>query len=225
MAWQLPSCAGFPSGKHVSAVKAAEAARAIADGADEIDMVIDIGAAVAGDFAAVEADIAAVRAAMLPDRVLKVIIESAALSDEAIVGGVPGRRGRRRRLRQDVHRLPPLRRRDGARGGTHGVDGRRATRGEGLGRSAHRRGRLAMIAAGATRLGLSGTRAVLDGLESADADDAEAATEHRGRRRLLSPPGLDAECLPHVGLQLGHLRFGEAARGGDVSVVNRLDDL
>ena len=51
--------AGFPSGKHVSSVKAAEAARAIAEGADEIDMVIDIGAAVAGDYAAVEADIAA----------------------------------------------------------------------------------------------------------------------------------------------------------------------
>ena len=36
---------GFPSGKHHSDVKAAEAARAVADGADEVDMVIDVGAA------------------------------------------------------------------------------------------------------------------------------------------------------------------------------------
>ena len=41
-------------------------------------MVIDVGAALAGDFAAVRADIAAVRSA-IPDAVLKVIIESAAL--------------------------------------------------------------------------------------------------------------------------------------------------
>ena len=110
-----------------SSVKAAEAARAIAEGADEIDMVIDIGAAVAGDYAAVEADIAAVRAAMLPDRVLKVIIESAVLSDDGDRGRVPGRGGGGRRLRQDIHRFSPLGRRHGARGGTHGADSRRAT--------------------------------------------------------------------------------------------------
>ncbi|BDZ40908.1 hypothetical protein GCM10025865_02070 [Paraoerskovia sediminicola] len=39
---------GFPSGKHHSDVKAAEAARSIRDGADEVDMVIDLGAARAG---------------------------------------------------------------------------------------------------------------------------------------------------------------------------------
>ena len=69
---------GFPSGKHLSAIKAHEAALAVAAGADEIDMVIDVGAALAGDFDAVRADIAAVRAAV-PDAVLKVIVESAAL--------------------------------------------------------------------------------------------------------------------------------------------------
>jgi len=77
---------GFPSGKHTSAVKAAEAAEAIRNGAHEIDMVIDIGAAKAGDFAAVQADIAAVRAAAPAPAVLKVIIESAALTDDEIVG-------------------------------------------------------------------------------------------------------------------------------------------
>ena len=74
----IAAVAGFPSGKHLSAIKAAEAAQAVAAGADEIDMVIDVGAAVAGDFDAVRADVAAVRAAV-PDAVLKVIVESAAL--------------------------------------------------------------------------------------------------------------------------------------------------
>lgn len=76
---------GFPSGKHTSAVKAAEAAESVSLGADEIDMVIDIGAAKAGDFDSVERDIAAVRAAAPAPTVLKVIIESAALTDDEIV--------------------------------------------------------------------------------------------------------------------------------------------
>lgn len=76
---------GFPSGQHTSAVKAGEAAAAVDAGADEVDMVIDIGAARAGQWAGVEADIAAVRAAVPTPRVLKVIIEVAALDDTAIV--------------------------------------------------------------------------------------------------------------------------------------------
>ncbi|ASD22827.1 deoxyribose-phosphate aldolase [Cryobacterium sp. LW097] len=76
---------GFPSGKHHSSIKAAEAALAIDQGADEIDMVIDIGAAKAGRFADVQADIAAVRASIPAPKVLKVIIESAALTDAQIV--------------------------------------------------------------------------------------------------------------------------------------------
>ena len=74
----VATVAGFPSGKHLSAVKAAEAELAVQQGAAEVDMVIDVGAAVAGDIAAVQADIAAVRAA-IPGAVLKVIVESAAL--------------------------------------------------------------------------------------------------------------------------------------------------
>ena len=55
---------GFPSGKHKPSVKAAEAAQSVADGADEVDMVIDIGNAIAGDWAAVHADVTAVRQAI-----------------------------------------------------------------------------------------------------------------------------------------------------------------
>ncbi|MFV0532025.1 MAG: deoxyribose-phosphate aldolase [Cumulibacter sp.] len=75
---------GFPSGKHLSSIKAAETAEAVRGGADEIDMVIDIGMLRAGDPQAVEADIRTVREAV-PDSTLKVIIESAALGDAEIV--------------------------------------------------------------------------------------------------------------------------------------------
>lgn len=81
----VATVAGFPSGKHHSLIKGAEARLAVDQGAAEIDMVIDIGAAVAGDFNAVLADILTVREAIGFEPVLKVIIESAALSDEAIV--------------------------------------------------------------------------------------------------------------------------------------------
>ena len=76
---------GFPSGAHASQVKAAEAARSIADGADEIDMVINLALAKAGRWDEVRADIAAVRSAIPPSTILKVIIESAILTDEEIV--------------------------------------------------------------------------------------------------------------------------------------------
>ncbi len=79
---RVAAVAGFPSGKHVSAVKAHEAAQAVASGAGEIDMVIDVGAALAGDFDAVRSDIEAVRAAV-PRAVLKVIVESAVLLSQA----------------------------------------------------------------------------------------------------------------------------------------------
>jgi deoxyribose-phosphate aldolase len=75
---KLCAVVGFPSGKHVSAIKAQEARLAVEAGADEIDMVIDVGAALAGGIDAVRADVAAVRAAC-PDALLKVIAESAAL--------------------------------------------------------------------------------------------------------------------------------------------------
>lgn len=73
---------GFPLG--CSVTKAAEA-RAMADlGADEIDMVLDVGRARDGDWAAVEADIRAVRAAC-PEQVLKVILETCLLTEAEIV--------------------------------------------------------------------------------------------------------------------------------------------
>lgn len=76
---------GFPSGSHRPESKAAEAERSVELGADEIDMVLDLGRVKAADWDAVHEDIAVVRAAVPRVARLKVIIESAALSDEEIV--------------------------------------------------------------------------------------------------------------------------------------------
>lgn len=72
---------GFPLGANTSAVKAFETKDAIANGADEIDMVINVGALKAGDDALVEEDIRAVVEAS-GDKLVKVIIETCLLTDE-----------------------------------------------------------------------------------------------------------------------------------------------
>jgi len=163
----IASVVGFPSGKHMSEIKAREAALAVAAGADEIDMVIDVGAAVRGDFAAVRSDIVAVRAAV-PDSVLKVIVESAALLDLAgeqtlvnvclaaaeadaefvktSTGFHPAGGASVRAVEIMVSTVGPTVEVKASGGIRTSADA------------------VAMLDAGATRLGLSGTRAVLDGL-------------------------------------------------------------
>ena len=75
--------AGFPLGASATEVKAFEAATAVAAGAQEIDMVIDIAAARAGERERVEADVRAVaEAAHAGGARLKAIIETCLLSDE-----------------------------------------------------------------------------------------------------------------------------------------------
>jgi deoxyribose-phosphate aldolase len=74
---------GFPLGATTTAVKAYETRQAIDDGATEIDMVINVGALKSGDFDTVQADIAAVvDTAHAAGALVKVIIETALLSDE-----------------------------------------------------------------------------------------------------------------------------------------------
>jgi deoxyribose-phosphate aldolase len=70
---------GFPSGAHVTGLKAAEAAWAEAEGATELDMVVTRGLDTPHDWAGVAADIDDVRSAVAGT--LKVIVESAALTD------------------------------------------------------------------------------------------------------------------------------------------------
>lgn len=161
----VATVAGFPSGKHQSLVKAAEARLAVEQGAAEVDMVIDVGAAVAGDFNAVLADIITVREGVGADTVLKVIIESAALSDDAIVGACRAAEQAGANFVKTSTGFHPA---GGA--SAHAVELMAKTVGGGLGVKASGGIRttdaaLEMIGAGATRLGLSGTRAVLAGLD------------------------------------------------------------
>ena len=72
---------GFPLGASVSAVKEFEARQAVADGADELDMVVSVGDLKAGRDEYVRSDIAAVVRGAL-GRAVKVIIEACLLTDE-----------------------------------------------------------------------------------------------------------------------------------------------
>ncbi|WP_199179531.1 deoxyribose-phosphate aldolase [Mycolicibacterium goodii] len=164
---KVAAVCGFPSGKHSSAVKAAEAAEAVRHGADEIDMVIDVGAAKAGAFDRVEADIAAVRAAAPAPTVLKVIIESAALTDDEIVAVCRAAVAARADFVKTSTGFHP------SGGATvHAValmartvaDAGLQVKASGGVRTLE--AAQAMIAAGATRLGVSGTRALLSAAES-----------------------------------------------------------
>lgn len=163
----VAAVSGFPSGKHLAEIKARESQLAVADGAAEIDMVIDVGLALSGDLDATAAEVAAVRAAA-PSATLKVIVESAALLEFAGEA-----------LLQEVCRAAVGAGADFVKtstgfhpsGGasTRAVELMARAVGDGVGVKASggirtAEAATAMLDAGATRLGLSGTRAVLDGL-------------------------------------------------------------
>lgn len=81
----IATVVGFPLGAMTPAAKAFEAREAVIAGAREIDMVINLGLAKAGDFGAVEADIRAVVEAThlaSPAAIVKVIIETCYLTDD-----------------------------------------------------------------------------------------------------------------------------------------------
>lgn len=75
---------GFPLGAVDTKVKVFETTQAIADGAEEIDMVINIGAMKDGDYEYVREEIRAIKEAC-KDNVLKVIIETCLLTEEEII--------------------------------------------------------------------------------------------------------------------------------------------
>lgn len=79
------SVIGFPLGASVTAVKAAETKQAIADGANEIDMVLNIAAMKNGEYDYVLNDIKGVVAALEGKAILKVILENCLLTQEEIV--------------------------------------------------------------------------------------------------------------------------------------------
>ena len=158
--------AGFPSGKHHSLVKAAEARLAVDTGADEVDMVIDVGAAVDGRYDEVFGDIITVREGA-GDALLKVIVESAVLLDTIGPDGLAEVCKRAVKAGADFVKTST---------GFHPAGGASAeavrimrdavgndagVKASGGIRDAEFAAQL--IEAGATRLGLSGSAAVLDG--------------------------------------------------------------
>lgn len=161
---------GFPSGAVKSEVKAVEAALSVQDGADEVDMVINLGAAKAGDWELVESDISAVVDAVAATAqeagraaLVKVIIESAALTDEEIVAACEASERAGADFVKTSTGFHP------AGGATaHAVALMRSTVGDRLGVKASGGIRTTqaaqeMIDAGASRLGLSGSADVLKG--------------------------------------------------------------
>ena len=72
---------GFPNGYSTTAVKCFEASDAVDNGADEVDMVINIGWAKEGKWAEITSEIAAIKAAC-KGKLLKVIIETCLLTDD-----------------------------------------------------------------------------------------------------------------------------------------------
>ncbi len=153
------SVIGFPLGAAASEAKAAEAAWAVAAGADEIDMVIALGALKAGDMAAVRLDIAHVRAACA-GAVLKVIIETCLLEDaEKQIASLAAQQAGADFVKTST---------GFARGGAtvHDVALLRSTVGPLMGVKASggirtRDAAEAMIAAGATRIGASASLAII----------------------------------------------------------------
>jgi deoxyribose-phosphate aldolase len=168
--YAIASVVGFPSGKHLSAIKAEEARRAVDAGADEIDMVIDVGSALEGDLDAVQSDITAVFDAIPSHVVLKVIVESAAIlaiggeqrlidvcliAQDAGADFVKTSTGFHPGGGASVRAVELMARTVGDRLGIKASGGIRTAADA-----------VAMLDAGATRLGLSGTGAVLAGFDA-----------------------------------------------------------
>ena len=156
---------GFPNGAVDARIKAHEASLAYAAGATEIDMVINLGFVKIGDWEALEEEIAGVASAA-PLALLKIIIETAALTDAEIVeccrvaesGGadyVKTSTGFHPGGGATVAAVALMAKTVGDRLGVKASGGIRDTATA-----------LAMIDAGATRIGTSSSRAILEGLSA-----------------------------------------------------------
>jgi deoxyribose-phosphate aldolase len=155
---------GFPSGAHQPAVKAHEAEVAVDAGATELDMVVNLGLVKDGAWLSVGDDITAVRAAAPSHVLLKVILETAALTEAEVVEAcrtaesagadyVKTSTGFHPAGGASVEAVALMARTVGDRLGIKASGGIRDAPTA-----------LAMVDAGATRLGCSATRAILAGL-------------------------------------------------------------
>ena len=158
---EIACVVGFPSGAHSGEVKAFEARHATQNGATEIDMVANLGFVFSANWLELGDEIAQVRAAIPTKTCLKVIIESAALTDAQIVATcrVAVANGA-----NFVKTSTGFHKSGGAT--VEAVKLMRATVGDAIGVKASggirtRELALQMIKAGATRLGTSATQAIL----------------------------------------------------------------
>lgn len=78
-------CGAFPSGQTYMEVKMLECAMAIENGADEIDVVMNVGAMLSGDYDLAESELAMLREEIGSDALLKVILETGSLADPELI--------------------------------------------------------------------------------------------------------------------------------------------
>ena len=152
---------GFPLGANTSEVKAFEARTAAEQGADELDMVINIGALKAGDDETVRKDIEAVVKAG-GGKLVKVIIETFLLTDEEKV------RACKLAVAAGADFVKTCTGFSGGAANVHDIALMRATVGPQIGVKASggvhtREEALALIEAGATRIGASAGKAIVNG--------------------------------------------------------------
>jgi deoxyribose-phosphate aldolase len=161
---RLATVAGFPSGASQPVVKQLEAGVAYEQGADEVDMVIDLGLAKAGAWASLEHEVSLVRSAVPAPALLKVILETAALEPAqiadaaraAVTAGadfVKTSTGFHPAGGATVDAVRLLRETVGPEVGVKASGGIRTAEQA-----------VAMVEAGANRLGCSASRAILEGL-------------------------------------------------------------
>ncbi len=160
------SVVGFPLGAMTSRAKAFETREALSDGASEIDMVINIGLLKSGDTRGVEEDIRAVRRATRGTTILKVIIETALLSqDEKVLACELAKKAGADFVKTctgfsgggaTVEDVSLMRRVVGQEMGVKASGGIRT-----------HKAAVALLAAGATRIGSAASVAIVTGAESA----------------------------------------------------------
>jgi deoxyribose-phosphate aldolase len=160
----VASVIGFPSGAHPTAVKVREAQLAVGSGATELDVVLDLGTVKEGAWGLVESEVAALRTSVPRRTVLKVILETAVLTDREVVTATKASAAAGADFVKTSTGFHP------SGGATIRAVSLMAAAGDGRVRVKASGGirdsftALAMVDAGASRLGCSATRKILEGL-------------------------------------------------------------
>lgn len=161
----VASVVGFPSGSHLTVIKANEAELAVSQGANEIDMVANLSFIASADWKSLEHEIREVRKAVGSGILLKVILETALWSPEQIslacihsVNGsadfVKTSTGFHKSGGASIGAVKVMRAAVGPNIGVKASGGIRTTQDA-----------IDMMKAGANRIGTSASRAILDGLQ------------------------------------------------------------